>query len=203
VHIIASTDRDQVLSITPVWDLPFGKGSRFYSNPPAAAGIFVNGWTLSSVIQIQSGQPVGLNNGWTDSCPLSQLRPSHKPSSGEWLKDDAATIANCWSEVPNVEGYAWGLQTLPQQDSAVRQPTVPDIDLSLQKSTPIHENLTFTLRLDAFNSFNSPQFGGPDSNPADGTPVYTPGSGWSGFGTIGPTQYNFPRIMKVSGKISF
>jgi hypothetical protein len=203
VHIIASTDRDQILSVTPVWDLPFGKGSRFLSSPPAAAGIFVNGWTLSSVIQIQSGQPVGLNNGWTDSCPLGQLRPSNKPGMGEWLKNDASTISNCWSEIPNVEGYTWGLQTLPQQDSAVRQPSAADIDLSLMKSTPIHEGLNFTLRLDAFNSFNSPQFGGPDNNPADGTPVYTPGSGWSGFGTIGPTQYNFPRILKVSGKISF
>lgn len=202
-HIIASTDRDQILSVTPVWDLPIGKGSQFFPNPPAAAGIFVNGWTLSSVIQIQSGQPVGLNNGWTDSCPLSQLRPSNKPRTGEWLKNDAATINNCWSQIPNVEGYTWGLQTLPTQVSAVRQPTVPDIDLSLQKSTPVRENMNFILRLDAFNSFNSPQFGGPDSNPGDGTPVYTPGSGWSGFGTVGPTQYNFPRILKVSGKITF
>jgi hypothetical protein len=102
-----------------------------------------------------------------------------------------------------VDGYTWGLQTLPQQVSVVRQPSVPNIDLSLLKSTQIGERLNLTLRLNAFNSFNSPQFGGPDSNPADGTPVYTPGSGWSGFGTIGPTQYNFPRILKVSGKLSF
>jgi hypothetical protein len=203
VHIISGQDRDQILSVTPVWDLPFGKGSRFLSNPPTAAGWFINGWTLSSVIQIQSGQPVGLNNGWTDSCPLSQLHPAGKPGVGEWLKNDATTISNCWSQIPNVQGYTWGLQTLPQQVTAVRQPTVPDIDLSLMKSTPIHENLNFTLRLDAFNSFNSPQFGGPDSNPGDGPPVYTPGSGWSGFGTIGPQQYNFPRILKVSGKITF
>lgn len=202
-HVIASTDRDQILSITPVWDLPFGKGSMFYSHPPAAAGLFVNGWTLSSVIQIQSGQPVGLNNGWTDSCPYSQLHPSGKPTMGEWLRNDAATISKCWSKIPNVDGYTWGLQTLPTQDSAVRQPSVADIDLSLLKSTPIHENMTFILRLDAFNSFNSPQFGGPDSNPGDGPAVFTPGAGWSGFGTIGPTQYNFPRILKVSGKITF
>jgi hypothetical protein len=146
---------------------------------------------------------VGLNNGWTDSCPLSQIHPAGKPSMGNWFRNDQTTINNCWNQIPNVDGYTWGLQTLPTQVSAVRQPTVPDIDLSLQKSTPIRENLNFILRLDAFNSFNSPQFGGPDSNPADGTPVYTPGSGWSGFGTIGATQYNFPRILKVSGKITF
>jgi hypothetical protein len=203
VHIISGQDRDQILSVTPVWDLPIGKDSRLLSNPPGPLGIFINNWTLSSVIQIQSGQPVGLNNGWTDSCPLSQIHPAGKPSMGNWFRNDQTTINNCWNQIPNVDGYTWGLQTLPTQVSAVRQPTVPDIDLSLQKSTPIRENLNFILRLDAFNSFNSPQFGGPDSNPADGTPVYTPGSGWSGFGTIGATQYNFPRILKVSGKITF
>jgi len=203
VHIIASTDRDQILSVTPIWDLPIGNGSRLFSNPPAPVGVFINNWTLSSVIQIQSGQPVGLNNGWTDSCPLSQIRPAHKPSMGAWLRNDQATISNCWSKIPNVDGYTWGLQTLPQQVSAVRQPTVPNIDLSLMKSTPIKAGLNFTLRLDAFNSFNSPQFGGPDSNPGDGPPVYTQGVGWSGFGTVGPTQGNFPRIVKIAGKLSF
>lgn len=202
-HVIASSDRDQILSVTPVWDLPIGKGSQFLSNPPAAAGIFISGWTLSSVITIQTGQPVGLNNGWVDSCPLSQMRPPHGTGMGEWLRNDAATINNCWSQIPNVEGYTWGLQTTPTQFTVVRQPTVPNIDLSLEKVTPIRESLNFTLRLDAFNSFNSPQFGGPDNWPGDGPPVYTPGSGWFGFGTIGPTQQNFPRIMKVSGKISF
>lgn len=203
VHIISAQDRDQILSVTPVWDLPFGKGSRLLPNPSAPLGVFVNGWTLSSVIQIQSGQPVGLNNGWTDSCPLSQLRPTHGTSMGSWLRNDQNTLSSCWNQIPTVDGYTWGLQTLPQQDSAVRQPTVPDIDLSLFKTTPIREGINFTLRLDAFNSFNSPQFGGPDNNPADGTPVYTPGAGWSGFGTIGPAQSNFPRILKVSGKFSF
>jgi hypothetical protein len=87
--------------------------------------------------------------------------------------------------------------------TVVRQPTVPNFDLSLMKSTPIRENLNFDLRLDAFNSLNSVQFGGPDSWPGDGPPTYTPGSGWSGFGTIGPNQQNFPRILKVSGKITF
>jgi len=202
-HIIASSDRDQILAITPVWDIPIGRGSMFLPNPPKVVDQIVSGWTLSSVTTIQSGQPVGLNNGWTDSCPLSQLRPTNGTSRGEWLRNDAATISNCWSRIPNVDGFTWGLQTLPTQVTAVRQPSVANIDLSLQKSTPIRENMKFILRLDAFNSFNSAQFGGPDNNPGDGPPVYTPGSGWFGFGTIGPTQQNNPRILTISGKITF
>jgi hypothetical protein len=85
----------------------------------------------------------------------------------------------------------------------VRTPTIPNFDIALQKTTPIREKVNFILRLDAFNAFNSPLFGGPDNNPGDGAPVYTAGVGWTGFGTVGPTQQNFPRIMKVSGKITF
>jgi hypothetical protein len=202
-HIISGTDRDQVLAITPVWDIPVGKGSQFLSNPSKPVGLFINGWTLSSVISVQSGWPVGLNQGWNDSCSLNSLRPSHGAGKGEWLTNDKATINNCWSKVPNVQGYTWGLQTTPTQFTGVRQPTVPNFDISLMKSTPIREGMDFILRLDAFNSFNSPQFGGPDNNPGDGPPNYVPGSGWLGFGTIGPAQQNSPRIMKVSGKITF
>jgi hypothetical protein len=202
-HIISSNDRDQVLAITPVWDLPVGKGSLFLPNPNRPVGFLINGWTLSSVIAVQSGWPVALNQGWNDSCPLSQLRPPHGTSKGEWLTNDQTTINKCWSKVPNVQGYTWGLQTTPTQFTGVRQPTVPDFDISLMKSTPIRDGMNFVLRLDAFNAFNSPQFGGPDNNPGDGPPVYTQGSGWSNFGTIGPQQQKNPRIMKVSGKITF
>lgn len=202
-HVISSIDRDQILAITPVWDLPFGKGSRFFSSSPAPVGVLISGWTLSSVATIQSGWPVSLNTGWTDSCPMSQLRPPHGHSMGEWFRNDPATINSCWNQIPNVSGFTWGLQTTQPQVTAIRQPTVPDFDLSLMKTTPLGETRNFILRLDAFNSLNSPQFGGPDNYPGDGPPVYTPGAGWSGFGTVGPTQQNFPRILKVSGKFVF
>jgi hypothetical protein len=46
-------------------------------------------------------------------------------------------------------------------------------------------------------------FGGPDNNPGDGPATFNATSGWSGFGTVGATQQNFPRILQVSGKLSF
>ncbi len=71
------------------------------------------------------------------------------------------------------------------------------------KSVPIRGKASFILRLDAFNAFNTPLFGGPDANPGDSDANFTPGAGWSGFGTVGPTQQNFPRVLQVSGKITF
>jgi hypothetical protein len=75
--------------------------------------------------------------------------------------------------------------------------------MSLQKSARIYERLNLDLRLDAFNVTNSVLFGGPDTNPGDGPAIFNPGSGWSGFGTVGSQQQNNPRILQLSGKISF
>jgi hypothetical protein len=85
----------------------------------------------------------------------------------------------------------------------VRTPTITNVDLSLVKQVPIRDWANFSLRLDAFNAFNSVLFGGPDNNPGDANATFTQGAGWSGFGTVGPYQQNFPRILQVSGKITF
>ncbi len=66
--------------------------------------------------------------------------PAHGLLMGEWLRNDAATISNYWSEIPNVDGYTWGLQTLPTQDTAGRQPTVPDFDISWEIFLTIPQN---------------------------------------------------------------
>jgi hypothetical protein len=85
----------------------------------------------------------------------------------------------------------------------VRNPTIPTLDLSLQKTTPIRENFNFILRLDAFNAMNNVLFGGPNTNPGAGPATFSLLSGWSGFGTVGPQQHNFPRVLQVSGKVTF
>jgi hypothetical protein len=113
---------------------------------------------------------------------------------GHWFYADKS----CWQGIPN-----WGLSTLEGDTDVVRNPTITNVDLSLLKNVPIHDKFAFILRLDAFNSLNTVLFGGPDTNPGDSTANYTQGAGWSGFGTVGPTQQNFPRVLQVSGKITF
>lgn len=195
IHYLAGTDRTHVLGITTVYDLPFGKGRLLLNNPNRVLGLMVDNWKLSSVISAQSGQPVGINQGYYYTCDHT-FRPDNGTSvgGGHWFYANKS----CWSSIPS-----WGLMTMNGETEVVRTPTIPNFDLSLTKTVPIHEKANFTLRLDAFNALNSPLFGGPDTNPGDSDATYTPGSGWSGFGTVGPTQQNFPRILQVVGKITF
>jgi len=195
-HWIAGTDRTNVFGLTTVYDLPFGKGGMIVSNPNRVVGTFINNWTLSSVVSAQSGTPVGVNTGWYYTCPSHSYRPNNGTSvrQGHWFYADKS----CWDNIPS-----WGLSDLQGVTDAVRNPTITNVDLSLMKKVPIREWANFTLRLDAFNAFNTVLFGGPDTNPGDPDANYSVGSGWSGFGTVGPTQQNFPRVLQVSGKITF
>ena len=63
--------------------------------------------------------------------------------------------------------------------------------LAVFKNFPIHENLSFDFRVEAFNLFNRVQFGSPNTQ-----------FGNAQFGWI-TAQFNNPRLLQVSGWISF
>jgi hypothetical protein len=195
IHQLASSDRTNVLGITTVYDLPFGKGGLLFNSPNRIVGTFINNWRLSSVIAAQSGQPVGINQGYQYTCNHS-YRPDNGTSvgGGHWFYADKS----CWAG-----NTQWELMDLNGETDVVRTPTITNVDLSLVKQVPIRDFANFSLRLDAFNAFNSVLFGAPDTTPSDPNATFTPGAGWSGFGTVGPTQQNFPRILQVSGKFTF
>ena len=70
-------------------------------------------------------------------------------------------------------------------------PGYADSDMSLTKTTPIHERASFVLRFEAYNVFNRPNLGGVGSNIAS----------LSSFGIV-TSQYN-PRFFQFAGKLQF
>jgi len=76
-------------------------------------------------------------------------------------------------------------------------PGFADVDLSGQKETKIFEGLTFTLRADAFDILNHPNFGQPSGNTQSST-----------FGQISSTRFatsdgGSSRQLQLSGKFTF
>ena len=83
------------------------------------------------------------------------------------------------------------------QRNAVEGPGFADIDLSGEKETRIFEALTFTLRADAFDILNHPNFGQPSGNVQS-----------SAFGQISATRFatsdgGSSRQLQISGKFLF
>jgi len=83
------------------------------------------------------------------------------------------------------------------QRNAITGPGFADLDVSGEKQTKIFENLTFTLRADAFDILNHPNFGQPSGNAQSTT-----------FGQISGTRFatsdgGSSRQLQISGKFTF
>ncbi len=88
-----------------------------------------------------------------------------------------------------------GLGTI--QRNAFTGPGFADLDMSGEKETKIFENLSFTLRADAFDILNHPNFGQPSGNVQSAT-----------FGQITGTRFAISdggssRQLQISGKFTF
>lgn len=204
VHWISQFDRIHVLAVTGVYDFPLGRGKTFLSTAPRALDYAVGGWTLGWTFAAQSGTPVSLNQGFDYSCGFA---PPSGTSVKQWL-NPKLTSSSCFTSVPHIGGSQYTYNVTPSVTSQVRNPTVPNLDLSLQKSFKVTERVSFSLRGEAFNALNSVLLGGPDNDPTHGPAslfhnTTTNRSYWTGFGTVSPNQLNFPRNLRVSGKITF
>jgi len=196
LHEIAPTDRTNVLAVTGVWDLPVGKGSKYVaSDARGALGALINNWAFSWVLSAQSGFPVALDTAYSYNCAQSYT-PAGGTSRAEWINNGNGNPSSCWTPLPQ-----FALQYIPQQISTLRQPTITNLDVALQKNIPLTESVHLKFRAEAFNITNTPLFPAPDDNPADKLEISNGNP--TGFGTVAPTQTNFPREIQFSLKAVF
>lgn len=137
-----------------VWELPFGEGHAF-----ADGGILkpiLENWQFSGIVTLSTGRPftvflnTGVNNGapsWPNRIGDGKL---DKPSPDLWfdIADFQAPPANTYGDSGRGILYAPGTQT---------------VDVSLSRVFPI-KMFRLQFRADAFNLFNTPQFGFPNAN---------------------------------------
>jgi hypothetical protein len=205
IHWISGYDRTHVLAVTGVYDVPVGKGRSFLSAAPRVLDYALGGWSLGWVFAAQSGTPVGVDNGDDNYTCWNWASPGGT-SVAHWI--NPAIQTKCGVPVPHIGGTSYTYNIAPGVTTQVRNPTVPNLDLSLQKSFKVTERVSFSLRGEAFNAFNSVLLGGPDTTVTDSPAnlfynTTTKHSYWQGFGTVGPYQQNFPRNLRVSGKVIF
>ena len=164
------------------YELPFGPGRQYLST--GVASHIVGGWNVDGIVTFASGLPfsVSLNSGVNFGAPswpnriASGVLPNPQPSL--WF-NTAAFVAPPFNTYGNAaRGVLYG-------------PATADWDLSLSRVFRFTERVGFHLRLDAFNAFNTPNFGEP--NTAIGSPT---------AGVITSTVID-NRDIQVSGKIVF
>ena len=174
---------------------------------PFKSNRFVSGFRLNTVIQYQTGNPINiLESALTTTGVTSVIRPNWagKPHTSKTLLANGNIGFMPASEVCNpgvvTPGCAFQIQLSGignAQRNPVYGPGFADVDLSGEKETKVTETITFTLRADAFDIFNHPNFAQPNGNVQATT-----------FGQI--TNTRFPigdagssRQLQISGKIRF
>jgi hypothetical protein len=172
---------------------------------------FLGGWTMSGIVQSQTGIPYSIFGG-TDSAGTGLGQRADFAPSGQGLSDlSAATTdprtytgparslfrnpcpGNRTNTSPTTCSAAVGTAVGRQGTVGRNQfygPAFNKVDFSVIKRFPITENTRFTIRADFFNIFNTVNFGLPDNNINS-----------SLFGQS--TTAGAPRIVQFAGRFDF
>lgn len=186
-----------------VYDLPFGRGKRFFSGASGVADRLVGGWQVSGVTTFSSGQwqTVTLPVDWQDFGAFStsvpdKVGPAYPAvrTHSNWYNINSFVFPGCpvgdfspnTTNCPNgdyVQGNA-GRHTLVE-------PGINNWDVSVFKHIPINERLRTEFRAEFYNAWNHTQFSAPNAG-------LSPGS----FGVIG-SVLEPPRVIQLALKLLF
>lgn len=208
-YAVGTSDRPWDFAFSGLYGLPIGRGGAILPNAHGLLGQVVNEWQLDWIFSNDGGQPIGdtqgggnaLPNKYLYGCGNYNLLPSHRT----WSSYLNNSNPSCFSTFPEYTAVT----QLPIT-TQLRKPWSQQTQLALQKKFDLYENVKLQFKAEAFNLTNTVIFGGPsmgnpnraitrNSNVADPN---QPGA-WSGYGTIGSTQQNFPRQLQLSLKVLF
>ena len=167
------------------------------SNLPLSGwkSMIVNNWQIAPIIRATSGAPFNVTSGQDFSLTaLGNDRPNylggniylhtHPNSSLGGVTNPNSLDVTRFAE--NANG-TWG--NSPRNGFV--GPKFFNIDAALSRNFPLHERLALTLRLEAFNAFNHPNFGNPAAN------VFSPTT----FGRVSSAQP--ARVFQGAVKLTF
>jgi hypothetical protein len=188
--IVAANDAPHRLQLSTTYRLPF------FANSKGVTHALLGGWQVNAIVVAQSGLPVGATAGAV--LAGGDLGVAN-PTRDRWFNTctEAANGArqNCAS---TSEPVAWRVQapftlrTLPVRLEDVRTSRPTLVDFSMFKTFNLSGRLRLQVRGEAFNLFNTPWFGAPNTN------VTAPA-----FGTVASTQANDPRNIQLGVRLSF
>ncbi len=163
-HSISANDATHRLAMAIIADSPVGRGRWIGPNMNRFLDGVVGGWTLSTILTLQSGQPIdiGMSQPTLDD---GNQRPDVicNPSSGisahaSALTGQSTLNSNCFAN-PGYEQPG----NAPRYFSNLRTDGIHNIDVALEKTFVPREGMRLEVRGEFFNFFNTPRFAVPDT----------------------------------------
>ena len=177
----AGMDTRHNVSVTGVYDLPFGHGRMFGANMNSIVNEVVGGWRLGGADVYYSGFPITVSSPANFSTTVHAFTGAARPnlihpfnSAGKSINAYFGTAVQTDSCGPDQDNGSCIFQQ--QSDSAfgalrpgyLRGPSFQNIDMSVSKTFRVWHEQHLDFRADFFNAFNIADYSAPDSGMADG-----------------------------------
>ncbi len=187
------------ITISPIYELPFGKGRKFLSGSNRALDAIVGGWQLTGIMSWHggfafspslSGTDLLLLNGYHRMDMPNQICDPHlsNPTPYNWFNK------NCYA-LP-VEPTTPGAKLIEGNagSNSLRGPNWFSLDTGVSKTFNLTERYALDFRGEFFNILNHPDLGLPGSGIA--------ANGNNSAATISAVQ-SIPRVMSFAVKFHF
>jgi hypothetical protein len=191
------------LSVSSIYELPFGRGRKFGGGINRIEDEVIGGWKVSGIASVHTGFPITVNSNalYSNAVNARASRANHLRT----LKVVGRTETNWFGTDPSAQTCAAGTDNgicAYSSESATsfgtasvgseRDPSYQQIDFALSKDFAVTEGTHFEFRSDFLNAFNMVSLAPPSNNA-------TPGNG---FGQISNTV-NEPRNVQLALKFVF
>jgi hypothetical protein len=188
---ISSQDVPHRLSISGIYEIPFGRGRHFGSTTNPVTDLLLGGWQFQGIYTYQTGFPIGSfgNLLFTGNFEDIALPPGER-TIARWFNTDAG-----FNRV-TAQQLGSNIRTFPQRFDFLRGDTVNNVDLSVIKNATLSKGRMLQFRFEALNALNHPLFPSPANNSLTPTSVQ--------FGSIvTSTQQNYARRTQATVKFVF
>jgi Carboxypeptidase regulatory-like domain/TonB dependent receptor len=197
---LAGFDRTHTLQLSHYYQLPFGKGHRFFSHGVAAA--ITGGFQISGILSRYSGLPFTVNASG------SSLNAFGQTQTADQLNPDVQIPGGHDANTPYFDGSAFGPITTARLGTSgrniLRGPGFFNMNQSISRTFSFKEG---KLRLqfvgEAFNLLNHPSFSNPSAT-YNAPTLNSDGSirSYNGYSVITGTSSS-PRQLQVGGYLRF
>ena len=185
-RVISPQDFPHLVTLSGIYELPFGKGKRWLANAPGIARAFVGGWQTQGIYNYQSGPALGFGSNVIFRGNLGDvpLDPSQRNVS-RWINVDAGF------ERVAARALSLNNRSLSLRFNGIRGDSTSQFNLSVLKNMALSERARLQFRAEFLNAFNHPQFQVPNTDPYS-----------TAFGTI-TSEVSLPRQVQMMIKVVF
>jgi Predicted outer membrane protein len=172
------------------WELPFGRGKALGSNWNKAMDAILGQWQINGIAVIGSARPLqfGVVQNTSFSFGGGQ-RPDNVGRSGDL--GDERSLERWFDTSAFVLPQPYTFGNMGRLHPSLRGDRVENLDFSVFKNFRIRERAQVQFRAEAFNAFNHPVFGDPNTT-----------VGNVNFGRV-TSQANSPRQIQLALKVIF